>query len=321
MSPGSTVSPRRPLKPVVMTNPSPPAPVRLEGVVKEYRDFTLGPINLELEPGYITALIGRNGAGKTTLLRLIMGMARPTRGRITVFGLSYADNHHRILSRIGFVPEEPFLYDEMDVAWIGRFVSRLYPGWDQDEFRRLLAHFDVPARKQIKELSKGSRVKAELALALAHHPDLLILDEPTSGLDPIVRREVLEELQAVIARSDRATVLFSTHITEDVERIADRVAFLVEGRLALLATQDELREKWMELWLDENARPLHELTALPEVFAAEPAGAGTIRVITRDAPATLKICHTSAIRKRPLAFDEILGLLSAGKNSQRKEMW
>ncbi|HHV54201.1 MAG TPA: ABC transporter ATP-binding protein [Firmicutes bacterium] len=197
MSPAATMAPG--LLTSSAVNSASLAPVRLEGVVKEYRDFTLGPIDLELEPGCITALIGPNGAGKTTLLRLIMGMARPTRGRVTVFGLPHANNHHRILSRIGFVPEEPFLYDELNLAWLGRFVSRLYPDWDEVEFQRLLARFDVPARKQVKELSKGTRVKAELALALAHHPDLLILDEPTSGLDPLVRSEVLGELRTVIA--------------------------------------------------------------------------------------------------------------------------
>jgi len=319
MSPAATVSSQMGRKSAA--NPKPPPPVRLEGVVKEYRDFTLGPIDLELEPGCITALIGPNGAGKTTLIRLIMGLARPTCGRVTVFGLPYTENHHLILSRIGFVPEEPFLYDEMDVSWLGRFVSRLFPNWDQDEFQRLLVRFDVPAHKQVKELSKGSRVKTELALALAHHPDLLILDEPTSGLDPLVRRQVLDELQAVITHTEQAAVLFSTHITEDVERIADQVAFLVNGQLALLAAQDALRDKWMELWVDEAARPPREVAALPEVFSAEPAGAGTIRVITRDAAATLKVCHAGAIRKRPLGLDEILGLLSANGNGKRKEAW
>lgn len=319
MSPAVTMPPK--LRTNFETDPVPSAPVRLEGVVKEYRDFTLGPVDLELEPGCITALIGPNGAGKTTLLRLIMGMARPSRGQVTVFGLPYANNHRRIVSRIGFVPEEPFLYDEVDVTWLGRFVSRLYPDWDEGEFQHLLARFDVPLHKQVKELSKGSRVKAELALALAHHPDLLILDEPTSGLDPLVRREVLDELQAVIAHTEQAAVLFSTHITEDVERIADQVAFLVNGQLALLAAQDALRDKWMELWVDEAARPPREVAALPEVFSAEPAGAGTIRVITRDAAATLKVCHAGAIRKRPLGLDEILGLLSANGNGKRKEAW
>lgn len=316
MSPAATMVPG--LLTSSAVNSASLAPVRLEGVVKEYRDFTLGPIDLELEPGCITALIGPNGAGKTTLLRLIMGMARPTRGRVTVFGLPHANNHHRILSRIGFVPEEPFLYDELNLAWLGRFVSRLYPDWDEVEFQRLLARFDVPARKQVKELSKGTRVKAELALALAHHPDLLILDEPTSGLDPLVRSEVLGELRTVIAHAGQAAVLFSTHITEDVERIADRVAFLVRGQLALLAAQDDFREQWMELWVDETARPLQELTALPEVFSAEPAGAGTIRIVTRDAAATLKACRSGAIRKRPLNLDEILALLSANGGGHGK---
>lgn len=184
----------------------------------------------------------------------------------------------------------------------------------------MLERLGVPPRQKVKELSKGSRVKAELALALAHRPRLLVLDEPTSGIDPLVRGEVLHQLAETAADGEGA-VLFSTHITEDVDRIADRVVFLVGGQVRLSAEREQLRESWQELWVDVRglgpARPAGDgwdaWLGSEAVLRVEPAGAGCVRVVTGDAGALLQEpggrLRLSLLRQRPLRLAEVLALL------------
>ena len=310
-----------------------PTLVELRGVVKRYGAFQLGPLDLDVPAGSVTALVGPNGAGKTTLLRLVMGLAAPNEGTIRVFGRTPDPNDATTKASIGFVPEEPFLYDELTPAWHGRFAAAWYPTWDWRRYQQLLERFSVPQDKKTKELSKGNRVKAELALALAHDPQLLVLDEPTSGLDPLVRREVLDEVAGLVADGRRAAI-FSTHITEDVERIADRVVFLVDGQVRLVADRELLRAHWQELWVDERLLQLTPRSNgtsssafdLPEVVRLEPAGAGAIRVVTSNAPATLDRLSAAAraagldaggsaagvpvIRRRPLRLEEVLDFVA-----------
>lgn len=298
-----------------------PAPVELRGVIKRYRAFQLGPVDLEVPPGSVTALIGPNGAGKTTLLRIIMGLAAPDHGMVRVFGRTPGPDDAATKASIGFVPEEPFLYEDLTPEWHGRFAAAHFPTWDSDRYRKLLERLAVPPDRKVKELSKGNRVKAELALALAHDPRLLVLDEPTSGLDPLVRREVLDEV-ANLAADEHSAVIFSTHITEDVERIADRVVFLVNGKVRLAAERELLRERWQELWVDARLVPtapgsnsmVGAALQLPDVLQMEPAGAGTVRVVTSDARAVLGRLGLAAvapvIQRRPLRLEEVLGLLT-----------
>ncbi len=293
-----------------------PPPLALRGVVKRHRSFQLGPVDLEVPPGSVTALVGPNGAGKTTLIRIIMGLAAPSEGSVRLFGRVPDPDDISTKAAIGFVPEEPFLYPEMTAQWHGRYAGAHFPTWDEALYRELLHRLGVPPQRQVKELSKGSRVKAELALALAHRPRLLVLDEPTSGLDPLVRGEVLQEL-ARTAAGGKAGVLFSTHITEDVDRIADRVVFLVSGKVRLAEERERLRECWQELWLDVRGQAPDAWAAAldPEVVLdVEPAGAGYVRLIARDADAVLQKLQgrtpASLVRQRPLRLDEILGWLA-----------
>jgi ABC-2 type transport system ATP-binding protein len=144
---------------------------------------------------------------------------------------------------VGFVQEIPTLPGQLRLAELGRFVAPFYPSWDEGEFRRLAAYFEVPPKTPFAKLSQGNRMKAALCLAMAHHPALLLLDEPTSGLDPLARREFLDLLLEVIQDEGRS-VLFSTHITSDLDRIADQVALLKAGRVVLSGAKDELLEAW-----------------------------------------------------------------------------
>jgi ABC-2 type transport system ATP-binding protein len=225
---------------------------------KTYGAFTLGDVSFSLPRGYIMGLIGPNGAGKTTIIRLILGLARPDRGQICAFGLDAGTDGAAIRSRVGFVHEAPSFYLHLTPAGLASLVAPFYPHWDAALFRRLASEFELPLGKRVYALSRGMRTKLALALALSHGAELLVLDEPTSGLDPVFRRELLERLSACIQDGNRS-VLFSTQITSDLERVADYITFIRDGQLVFSATRDEVKERWglvkggLDL-LDEDGR-------------------------------------------------------------------
>ncbi|HEX9081846.1 MAG TPA: ABC transporter ATP-binding protein [Holophagaceae bacterium] len=205
--------------------------------------FALRDVNLAVPRGAITGLVGANGAGKSTLFKLILGLSEPDEGRIRLFGEDARAHGPRLRSRIGFVQESPTLPSQLRVPELGRFVAPFYPTWDERHFQRLVADFGLPVKTPFGKLSQGNRMKAALSLALAHRPELLLLDEPTSGLDPLARRQLLDLLLEVVQDEHRA-VLFSTHITSDLDRVADHVAVLKGGRLVLSGVTDDLLAAW-----------------------------------------------------------------------------
>lgn len=217
--------------------------LEIRSLAKRLGPFTLQDIDLEVPSGTITGLVGANGAGKSTLLKLVLGLLPPDAGTIRLFGQDALGDSRLLRRRIGFVQESPTLYSHLRVAELGEVVGPFYPSWDETAFRRLCSHFELPSKTPFGKLSQGTRMKTALALALSHDADLLLLDEPTSGLDPLVRREVLDLLLEVI-QDERKAVLFSTHITSDLDRVADHVAILKQGRLLLAGAKDELLESW-----------------------------------------------------------------------------
>ncbi len=231
--------------------------LEISNLRKEYKEFTLNNVSLTLPRGYIMGLIGPNGAGKSTTIKAIMNLINCDSGRIKLFGLDYENSEEDIKNKIGYVGEEQFFYEDMNVKWMEKFISQHYRQWNRDEFYALLERFNVSPTKKVKELSKGMRVKLSLALALAHNPELLILDEPTSGLDPVIRSEILSILLEVI-QDENKSVLFSTHITEDVEKIADYVTYLIDGKIVLSSQKDELLEKWKTIHI-KNGYEIKEL--------------------------------------------------------------
>jgi len=228
--------------------------LRLQKLEKSYEEFVLDRIDLEVPKGYVTGLIGPNGAGKTTTIKLIMNLIRPDSGRIEIFGLGHDQHELQIKNRVGYVGEEQFFYEQRSAAWTGRFVSHFFTAWEPETYARFLDQFELPPRQRIKKYSKGMRVKLSLAIALSHAPELIILDEPTSGLDPVVRRDVLDLLQSVAAEENK-TVLISSHITDDIERIADYIVYMIQGRIAMFASQDELLSNWKTIHFKQGAAP------------------------------------------------------------------
>ena len=198
------------------------------------------------------ALLGENGAGKTTTIKTMLGLEHPDAGSVKVLGLNPAKNDVQIRRQIGYVPDSPSLYDWMKVSEIGWFTSGFYPDGFVKEFNRLAEEFELPLNVKIKTLSKGGRAKIALALAMAHRPDLLILDEPTSGLDTLVRRKFLESMVDVAAE-DR-TVFLSSHQIPEVERVADYVAIVNEGKIRVCDRLEVLKQE-IEQWVITLANP------------------------------------------------------------------
>ena len=217
--------------------------LEIKNVSKDYGDFKLKDVSFSLPQGYIMGLIGPNGAGKTTIIKLILNLLRRDGGDIKVFGLDNVNDEAAVKSRIGFVHDTPYFYEPLTLNSIKATVASFYKDWEDAIFYRLLREFDLPARKPFRKLSRGMKMKFALAVALSHHADFIILDEPTSGLDPVFRRELLARLSALI-QDEKKSVLFSTHITSDLERIADYITFIHNGRIVFSAAKDEVLEKW-----------------------------------------------------------------------------
>ena len=229
--------------------------LELKNLRKEYGEFVLNSISLSLPEGYIMGLIGPNGAGKTTTIKLIMNLIQSDGGEVTVFGKHYRGNEKLIKNDIGYVGEEQYFYEDRTVAWTGYFVGKFFKSWNRNAFSSFLNEFELSGTKKVKELSKGMRVKLSLAVALSHNPKLIILDEPTAGLDPVIRREVLDILRKTTTDDPGKSVLISSHITDDISRIADSVTYLVDGKIALCAEKDELLANWKKIHFRTGSLP------------------------------------------------------------------
>ncbi|MEK4386265.1 ABC transporter ATP-binding protein [Solibacillus sp. FSL W7-1464] len=204
--------------------------VELTNVSKKFKDFSVKKLNLEVKKGFITGFIGANGAGKSTTIKMMMNLLRPDAGEIKLFGLDYMKHEKTIKERIGFVYDGNVFFEGLNLKDIKRIVGPAYKRWDDSLFHQYLERFELPLNKPIKTFSKGMQMKASLAIALSHHAELIIMDEPTAGLDPIFRRELLDLLQELMVDGDR-TIFFSTHITSDLDRIADYIALIQRGEL------------------------------------------------------------------------------------------
>lgn len=217
--------------------------LELKGVSKRFKDFTLKDISFTLERGYIMGFIGPNGAGKSTTIKLIMNLLKRDAGEIKVFGLDNIKHEKEVKDRIGFVFDENYFYEELTIAEMKRVIAPLYKNWDDGAFNRYMKEFSLPSNKKIKELSKGMKMKFSLAIALSHNAELLIMDEPTSGLDPIVRSELLDILTSVIQDESKG-VFFSTHITSDLDKVADYITFIDDGRIVFSCPKDDIFEQY-----------------------------------------------------------------------------
>lgn len=225
-------------------------PLELRGVTKRRGGFTLGPIDLVVPRGYVMGFVGTNGAGKTTTIRIALGLVHADAGSVQTL-------HH---ARIGVVHDQPAYVADWTAAQVGHAVAPFYPAWDAAAYDRLLGWAGIPRTKRVRELSRGMGMRLQLAVALSHGAELLILDEPTSGLDPLARTELLDMI-AEFMTDESHSVLFSSHLTTDLERIADYVTVIDDGRIIASTSRDELVDSYRLVRgaasdLDADLRPL-----------------------------------------------------------------
>ena len=218
------------------------SPLTGQGLCKEYPAFKLQDVSFSLVPGTITGFIGRNGAGKTTTINSVLSFVHPDAGEITFFGMPWEDHDREIKEKIGFVSAGMTYYTRKKLKAITAVTKTFYPAWDDEAYRQYMSAFGLDEEKTPAELSNGMKIKYALALALSHGAELLILDEPTSGLDPVSREELVEVFLKL--RDEGKTVFFSTHITSDLEKCADRILFLQQGVLKADDDLDSFRNTW-----------------------------------------------------------------------------
>ena len=217
--------------------------LEIDNLTKSYRDFTLDQVSLTLPSGCIMGLIGENGAGKTTLMKLLLGMIHKDGGTVKIFGTETGEDMTLTKEEIGVVMDDVGIPECLTVRQIGNVMKHTYRNWDTDEFARLTERFSLPEGKEFKDFSRGMKMKTGIAIALSHRSRLLLLDEATSGLDPVVRDEVVE-LLSEFTRDETHSVLISSHIVSDLEKLCDYVAFLHRGRLMLCEEKDMLLSEY-----------------------------------------------------------------------------
>ena len=213
--------------------------IEVRNLTKRYKDFTLDDISFALPRGTVMGLIGENGAGKSTLINSILGITDSKSSLTSMLGLDMKTHSKMIKEDIAVIFNDSHYDVNLTPEIIGHILSKVYKNWDAPLFSRYLERFSLPEKKKIKKLSTGMRVKLEFAAALSHHPQLLILDEATSGLDPVFRNEILDILRE-FTEDETHAVLMSSHITSDLDKIADYIAYLHEGKIQFIKTYDEI---------------------------------------------------------------------------------
>lgn len=215
--------------------------LEIKNLSKNYKNFKLDNISFNLQKGYIMGLIGPNGAGKTTIIKSIMNLIMKDSGEVKIFGMDHQKYEIEIKKRIGFVYDTPNYYDHLTLQKLKNIIAPFYQKWDEGIFKQLIDRFELPLNKTLKNFSKGMSMKAAIAMALSHHAEFIIMDEPTSGLDPVVRRELLDFLRGMM-EDENKSILFSSHITTDIEQIADYITYVLNGKIQFSKTKDQVFE-------------------------------------------------------------------------------
>jgi ABC-2 type transport system ATP-binding protein len=292
------------------------AVVEVKNVSRRFGEkVALDSVNFRVPAGSVVGLVGENGAGKTTLIRHILGLLKPQSGSVSVFGLDPIAEPVRVLSRLGYLSEEPDIPGWMRVHELLRYVAAFYKTWDAQYAEQLRVQFGLDPMTKVKQLSKGQRARAGLICALAYRPELLVLDEPSSGLDPIVRRDILGAIVRTIADEGR-TVLFSSHLLEEVERVSDCVAMLRGGRVVFAGELDVVKQSHHRLTLrfdGERRQP----PALNGVLSWEGGGREWIAVARGrldDLTLAASAAGAEVVGQQWLSLDEIF-LAQVGNSS------
>lgn len=274
--------------------------INVKGLTKNYPNFSINNINLVVPKGYIVGLIGENGAGKSTTIKSILNLINKDSGSIEVFGLDHSKYELEIKQRIGIVFDESHFPDQLKAKDINTMMKNIYQNWDTPLFNQYLKQFKLPENQIIKEFSRGMKMKLSLATALAHHPKLLILDEPTSGLDPIVRNEILDIFLDFI-QDEEHSILISSHITSDLEKIADYITFIHEGNIIFSESKDALLNDYVIIKCREQ-----ELTQIDPIDIIHSKKTGQIYEILVKDKQKMGIKYRNLIMDQPSIEDLML---------------
>jgi len=293
--------------------------ISMQHVSKRFRSTqALDDVSFEIPSGTVCALLGANGAGKSTAIRTLLGLERPDSGSCEVLGMESQKYSREIRSRVGYVAEKPSLYDWMTIEEIGWFAAGFYPPGYRPNFEAYCRQFGLTLPQKISELSKGTRAKLALTLALSHHPELLILDEPTSGLDPLVRREFLQSMVDVAAEG--RTVLLCSHQVHEVERVADMVIILLQGKVIGCESLDELKQSTREviLTLPDVHMPVPDLPGIVLSHVAfEHEHSLMVRQLDEELLDAMAIPGMAIQVRRPGLEDILLGLLKERRHREQ----
>ena len=280
--------------------------IQLSHINKSFGDFAIRDLCLEVPSGTICGLVGENGAGKSTTIRLLMGALRPDSGSARVLGSDVSSPEFRAVKEdIGVVLDEAYFPESLNAVQVGKIMAGTYRRWDQGLYDGYLKRFDLPLKKQFKDFSRGMRMKLAIAVALSHQPKLLVLDEATAGLDPIVRDEVLD-LFNEFTREEDHSILISSHILSDLEKLCDYIAFLHKGDLLFCEEKDRLLE---EYGIFEDSRENLDCLMPEAIVAREETRYGGVRALVRRdlAPAGFRM-------EKPSVEDVVLFLVKGAKN-------
>lgn len=286
-----------------------PHVIEFRNVMKRRRTKTIGPIQLSIPQGYIVALVGPNGSGKSTLLNMMIQTVFPDEGEVTWFGESYSKELPiEVRKQMAFVPEQLSVEEQhMTADQAATFRASWYDNWDGYFFDELMSRFDVPRGVKLRKMSKGERRKFEIAAALAPRPKLLLLDEPSSGLDPFAWKQMIDQLHKLMKSID-TTIILSTHVVDEIRRLADYVILIHHGKLLGMVEKDSLLDNWKECWIQGDASIVGEL---PGIISSRQENATTISFVTTECLEVENILRSAGmtfIQTRSLELDEVLRL-------------
>jgi len=288
--------------------------LEIRNLRKEYPGFTLRDVSFALPRGHIMGLIGPNGAGKTTVIKLVLNVVRRAAGEIRIFGLDNLGHEREAKARTGFVLDESPFYGYLKPGGIASVVAPFYPTWDAARFEALCREFELPLGRRVNALSRGMKMKLALAVALAHGAELILLDEPTSGLDPVFRRELLDRLQGLI-QDGRTSVLFSTQITSDLERVADFITCLRDGELLFSASREDVLDRWA---LVKGGPELAEGPAAGLLRAVRRSPFGLTALTADREEAALRLAGLDAVVE-PIRLDDLVFFLARGDKEASRD--
>lgn len=280
--------------------------IELSHINKSFGDFAIRDLNLTVPSGTICGLVGENGAGKSTTIRLLMGALRPDSGTASVLGVDVTSPEFReVKENVGVVLDEAYFPESLNAAQVGKIMAATYRQWDQKLYDGYLKRFDLPEKKQFKDFSRGMRMKLAIVVALSHQPKLLVLDEATAGLDPIVRDEVLDIFNEFTREEDHS-ILISSHILSDLEKLCDYIAFIHKGDLLFCEEKDQLLEQY---GIFEDSRENLDCLQPEAIVAREESRYGGVRaLVKRD------LAPTGFRLEKPTVEDVVLFLVKGAKN-------